>query len=302
MGAWGGGLYDSDFACDLRADFKGFFRAPLSDDEFLAKIGEAHGPPDGDDHVDACDYWLVLADQLERQGLHRQDVFERAVAIIENGEDLAALEKLGAEAGTIARRRKVTAELLDRLRNPRPAKPRRPLRKPQPLLFEVGDALIWPTDRGQEMSPWVPGGFKQDGWGFAIVTDTLHEYGVFAKYAVQMLMWRRPERPTLEVAAHCRRSHHAYGTISKRHVENMGIERIGKAPPDALGPPPNPQFADHRGIEWHLDAFNKLCWNFLKFPIPAPSGTPIDPDEPDQRPGFEEFLAEFDARTARNAG
>lgn len=301
MGAWGGGIYDGDFACDMRADFKGFIRAPLTDDEFLAKIEELHGRGHDGEHVDGFDYWLVLADQLERIGLQRSEIFERAIEIIERGQDITALEALGAEPATIARRRKDTAQLLERLRNPRPARPRRPLKKPQPLLFEVGDALTWPTDRGQEISPWVPGGFRQDGWGFAIVTDARHEYGVFAEYAVQMLMWRRPERPSPELAAHCPRSHHAYGTISKREISQLRIERIGKVPPEALSPRPNPQFADHSGIEWHLDAFNKLCWNFLKFPFPAPSGTPLDPDEPDQRPGFEEHLAKLEKQWKRAA-
>ena len=39
MGAWGGGLYDSDFARDLKGMIRGIWRAPLSDDEILAEIG-----------------------------------------------------------------------------------------------------------------------------------------------------------------------------------------------------------------------------------------------------------------------
>ena len=38
MGAWGGGLYDSDFARDLKGLIKGIWRAPLSDDEILAEM------------------------------------------------------------------------------------------------------------------------------------------------------------------------------------------------------------------------------------------------------------------------
>ena len=40
MGAWGGGLYDSDFALDLKGGTsKGVLRAPLSDDEVLFGSG-----------------------------------------------------------------------------------------------------------------------------------------------------------------------------------------------------------------------------------------------------------------------
>ena len=124
MGAWGGGLYDSDGARDLKALIAGILRAPLTEDEVLAEVRTAHG------RVDDPDYWLVLADQLEQRGIPRPDVFARAIGIIEDGEDVAELEALAASPKTIARRRKDTAQLLERLRNPRPAKARRPLRTP----------------------------------------------------------------------------------------------------------------------------------------------------------------------------
>ena len=36
MGAWGGGIYDSDFARDLKGTINGVLRAPLTDDEIFA--------------------------------------------------------------------------------------------------------------------------------------------------------------------------------------------------------------------------------------------------------------------------
>src|SRR5687767_4432259 len=149
MGAWGGGLYDSDFALDLKATIKGLMRAPLGEDDFLAEI-EAHVGA-GVEGADALDYWLVLADQLERHGMARGDISDRAIAIVETGEDVALLEQLGAEPTTIGERRKDTVKLVGRLRRPRPPKPRRPLKKPQPLLLQPGDALAWPTERGDSI-------------------------------------------------------------------------------------------------------------------------------------------------------
>jgi hypothetical protein len=111
----------------------------VSDDEVLAQIWASHG--EGAVEADALDYWLVLADQFERRGIRRQDVFDHAIAIVDAGEDVATLEELEAEPRAIAKRRKETTMLVERLRDPRPAKPRRSLQKPQPLLLEPGEAL-----------------------------------------------------------------------------------------------------------------------------------------------------------------
>ena len=178
MGAWGGGLYDGDFALDLEETIKGLLRAPLSDDDVLGELQSSLGSSGG---ADGLDYWLVLADQLERQGVPRRDVFDRAIAIVETGQDVAMLEELGAEPTTLAERRRETTKL----RDPRPAKPRKIVKKPQPLLRERGDALTWPTDAGDTINPyvredqlWKLGGFTQDGWGFGIVTDAGHRFHV----------------------------------------------------------------------------------------------------------------------------
>jgi len=301
MGAWGGGLYDSDFALDLRKTIKGVLRAPLSEDEILAALWASHG--EGAVEADALDYWLVLANEFERRGIRRQDVFERAIAIIVAGEDVALLEELEAEPKTIAERRKETTGLVERLRAPRPAKARRPLQEPQPLLLEPGEALTWPTDRGNSINPYVPedslwklGGFTPDGWGFGIVTEAGHHYHVLAYYAIQVLKWRRAERPSTEVAVHCPRSAYRYGTISELHLKRARVERLGRVPDEALGPPPEPDVARRSSLRaalediglsdaFALDAWNRSVWPDLKFAFAAPSGAPLDPDEPDQRPG-----------------
>jgi hypothetical protein len=309
MGAWGGGLYDSDYARDLKGMIQGIWRAPLSDEELLAEIGAPASA--GPDDVDALDHWLVLADQLERAGMPRQDVFHRAMTIVDAGEDLAALEALGSDKGVIAKRRKANAELVQRLRNPRPAKQRRPLAKPQPLLFEEGDALTWPTDRGDCINPYVHedklhllGGFQQDGWGFGIVSRVGHLYGVLAYHSVQALKWRRAERPTPELAGYCPRSEHHYGTMTPLHFTRMGIERLGTVSADALGPPQDPDHALRQSRKAALenvglskafgwDAFNHAVSPGPKFMFSAPLPTPGGSNDPDQRPGMFDEDDEF---------
>jgi hypothetical protein len=300
MGAWGGGLYDSDFALDLKATIKGVLRAPFGEDALLAEIKAFIG--EGLEGAEPLDYWLVLADQFERCGVPRREIFERAIAIAETGEDLALLEELGANPKAIAKRRKETGSLVERLRNPRPAKPRKVLKKPQPLLLEPGEALVWPTDRGASINPyvsvdllWKLGGFNQDGWGFGIVTDAGHHFQVFAFYAVQVLKWRRTERPSPDSAIHCPRAPHHYGTIQELHLQRARVERLGCVPAAAMGPPPDPEDAERMSRKAVLvgvglsTAFGYDAWNHWvlpgkKFVFPPPSGRPLDPGEPDQRP------------------
>lgn len=301
MGAWHGGLYDSDFALDLRATIKAVLHAPLDENDLLAEINAAIG--DCTDGIDSLDYWLVLADQLERCGMPRRDIFERAIAIVETGEDTAMLDDLGSDPRAIARRRRETAKLVERLRSPRPEKPRRVLAKPQPLLLEPGEAIAWPTDRGNSINPFVPeeslwklGGFTQDGWGFGIVTDAGHQFRVLAYYAVQVLKWRRVERPSPDLAIHCPRGFHHYGTMAEVHLKRARVERLGRVPAAAIGPPLEPDDAARLSRKAVLGgiplsgAFGYDAWNHWvlpgpKFVFPPPSGSPLDPDEPDQRPG-----------------
>jgi hypothetical protein len=296
MGAWGGGLYSSDFACDLRDEIAGYMRAPISEDEILAEIASTYAPTDGADHVDAFDYWLVLADQLERRGIHRREILDRAIDIIENGRDVRALRELDAQPRAVAARQRQDANLLERLRNPRPPKTRRPIAKPLPHLFSVGEALAWPTDMGREMSPWIMGGFEQDGWGFGIVSHAGYRYGVLPFYAVQILLWRNPDRPAAELAIHCRRSEHQFGEVTQADLDRMQMEHLGHTPDGAVSPSLSKVPMRLRGIEWGLDAMNRHQANFLKFPHPAPSATPIDADAPDQRGSFEEFGRAVDER------
>jgi hypothetical protein len=110
---------------------------------------------------------------------------------------------------------------------------------------------------------------------------------------VQVLKWRRAERPTPAIAVHCPRSPYLYGTINEVRLTRARVERLGRVPDEALGPAPAPDEARQQsrravlrdiGLSraFGLDAWN--TWAGVKFAFPAPSGTSLDPDEPDQRP------------------
>jgi hypothetical protein len=60
---------------------------------------------------------------------------------------------------------------------------------------------------------------------------------VLAYYAVQVLKWRWAERPSPELAVHCPRSAHHYGTIDKQHLKRARIERLGRVSDEAMAAP-----------------------------------------------------------------
>ncbi len=92
MGAWGIGLYSSDFAQDLGGAVKAVARLPFPPEALLRYLattepGSADNPKDEDHTV----FWLTVADQFARRGIDCPAAQERAMAIIADGADLAMM-------------------------------------------------------------------------------------------------------------------------------------------------------------------------------------------------------------------
>src|SRR5438067_9855238 len=90
MGAWGAGLYSSDMAADMRAVIKSALRLPFDEDrvvDILRDCDRAAADNAGDE--DHTTFWLVLADQFEKRGVAHAPSREKAITIIDRGDDLA---------------------------------------------------------------------------------------------------------------------------------------------------------------------------------------------------------------------
>jgi hypothetical protein len=177
MGSWGSGLYASDMACDLRAMIGAVARLPFDDERLVDILCEreriANDPADEDHTI----FWLVLADQFEKRGLASARVRERAIAIIDEGRDLAAHERRGLNGADLTKRTRMLGELRTRLvAAPRPQRPRTTLKAPQPYTLEVGTLYACPTlgsaainpYRGRKRldgPPWIPGPVRRSGAG-----------------------------------------------------------------------------------------------------------------------------------------
>ena len=233
MGTWGTGLYQNDEAEDLKPLIGQLLKLPFSEDDIVARIVDW---ADGEDSVDA---FLILADQFEKRGIHHEATFQKALHIIESGADIARLRGLEMDERDLAARQKVLKTLAARLNAPRPAKPRKTLKKAKPLPVASGDVIAFPIDaKGQGINPYFSpallarSGFEQAGWSVIQVVDTGFEYDLLPWVSVVVTEATFPTQPTMgDLTGATRFSRAAgFGTLSPNHFKKMGMVKIGTAP------------------------------------------------------------------------
>jgi hypothetical protein len=177
MGAWGIGLYASDFAADLRAVVGAAARLPLDPEGLVGAICEseksaADDPVDEDHTV----FWLVLADQFEKRGIFSARVRDMALAIIDGGTDAAMMQKLGMKPADVRKRAAKLGELRMRIvAQPMASKPRKTMQRPEPYVFDMGGLYAYPTLAGDTINPYLStkrfdrSQWHPDGFGLMLV-------------------------------------------------------------------------------------------------------------------------------------
>jgi len=178
MGVWGAGLYSGDFAQDLRSTIRAISRLPYDGDKLIEIVCQtepaAANSPDDEDH---SIFWLVAADQFVKRGIASDRARETALKIIEEGSDIAKLEKLGMDPAGLRKRRRVLEELRAKIAAPPSPKPRPVLKQPQAYLMEVGDVLVYPACEGKSINPYFASKERdrswkgQDGWSAVVIVN-----------------------------------------------------------------------------------------------------------------------------------
>jgi Ankyrin repeats (many copies) len=132
----------------------------------------------------------VVSDQFAKRGIVCDRVRNKARDIIDRGEDIVTLERLGMKTADLKKRRKMLDELQARVAAaPAGRRSRSVLRKPQPLLMEFGDVMLYPTCLGENINPyfaskeldtvckkdgpvpWTSVPWAQDRWGAMVIVD-----------------------------------------------------------------------------------------------------------------------------------
>jgi hypothetical protein len=293
MGFWGTALYSGDFAMDLRATISAVARLPFDTDHLIdilceTEPGAANNPTD-DEHTT---FWLVLADQFAKRGIVSERVREKALEIIRTDDDLATLTKLGMKPPEIRKRRQMLEQLRERIVSAPIDKRRTILNKPQPLLMETGDVVVYPTCSGKCINPYFaskeqdrqytkdgPRPWTQDGWAAAVIIDCGRAFDFLAWYRALTIVEARSEKPSLEsLRGEVLWKLEIPGTCSPSHFKKMELQKIGTFPLDAerrrsvfpnLRPGISAAVSDI-SIANRLNVFSETpAWT-----IPQPSGTP----------------------------
>ena len=240
MGAWGIGLYSSDMAADMRSTIKSVLRLPFAEDRIVDILrdseGRAANDPNDEDHTT---FWLVLADQFEKRGVAHAPTRQKALSIIDRGDDLAMMERRGMKAADLRKRAAKLAELRARLAAaPVHSKPRATIKAPEPYVLEIGVLYACPV-RGANInpvggkknfdgSPWIA-----DGWRQFVILNRGRAFDHFAWY--QPLVCKKPvlQKPNLaQAGADLWWELDSPHTCPPRHFGELGLEAIGALPID----------------------------------------------------------------------
>lgn len=249
MGVWGAGLYSGDFAMDLRGTVAAVARLPFDSDKLVDILCEtdpaAANNPEDPDHTT---FWLVVADQFAKRAIRCDRVRDKALTIIDAGSDIAMLGKLGMSASDLTKRRKVLADVRARIMAP-PAstRPRPVLRKPQPLLMDIGDLFVYPTFGGRCINPYFaskeqdnkyatkdgPTFWKQDGWSAMMIVYRGRAFDFLSWYWPLTISTASAQKPALAaLRGEVLWKLAGVGTCSALHFKRMELEKLGTLPVD----------------------------------------------------------------------
>ncbi len=235
MGTWGPGLYSSDIAEDLKASIRAVTRLPFDEGQ-LVDILRATEPDAANDpaNEDYTVFWLVLADQLQKRGIDAPAVRGTALALIDDGTDLARFKELGLWEAGLRKRAKALGELRARLVAPMPAAKRQAvLRAPQPYALELGGVYSYPTKGGECINPYMGpkyfdrAAWEPDGYGLMAIVNRGRAFDFLTWYQPLVAVGAPTEKPTaipLDMIWRLKLP----GTCSPAHFKKMELEQVGQ--------------------------------------------------------------------------
>jgi hypothetical protein len=144
MGAWGPAIFSDDTAADVRDAFTDFVVEGLNSSEATDRLIQESADL-LEDEDDALIFWLALAATQWKLGCLLDVVRDRALAIIDSGEELRRWEDPNSQSH-LTQRKKHLAKLRGQLLSPQPkARKLKPFPKSS-TDFRVGDVAAYRLD------------------------------------------------------------------------------------------------------------------------------------------------------------
>ncbi len=246
MGAWGVGIRQDDFVCDVEGAFEDQLKDGKTIDEATRFVHEHFG-----NAVNDCDdgplFWFALTDMQWKYGDLDPAALQRVIDIVDAD---TGMERWGQPSDKLYKQRKAALKKFCNkisLPNPKPSRPpRRVIRAPK---FQTGDCLSIRLENGQ--------------YGAALVLGTDHSNPEQGMDLVGELDYLSDNPPTLDVFTERRwlKLTHDDGSLSVWWFYSMGFRKM-KPRITVLGNTPivntDPEASSYFG-GWHLLGQQILC-------------------------------------------
>jgi hypothetical protein len=219
MGTWGTGLYSDDTACDVRNDYKDILGEGVCEPEATRRLIELWKSELSDPDT-APVFWLALADVQWNLGRLQEEVKRQAMAIIENGSDLA---RWLADKKLHTQRRVVLERLSIKLVSDQPSEKRVKKRYVDSTDWNLGDVYSLKLQSGQLVLLHVIG-FHQDKGGRAPVCEILDWTGEKEpdSKAIKKMTYKSAIHPYQHL------SQFLFGSLSESDFQRDRVHLIGQ--------------------------------------------------------------------------
>lgn len=134
MGIWGVRLYQNDVALDTKEEYIQLLRGGNSDEEALKKVVDKNKEIINDE-IDGPVFWLALAETMWKMGRLTEEVKQKALKVIEDGEDIKNWKELAEFPEQIKTRQNELNRIKEKLNKEMP--------KARKLKKEVGFNCGW---------------------------------------------------------------------------------------------------------------------------------------------------------------
>lgn len=266
MGAWGTSLYANDSACDIRDDYLDKLKRGKTNEEATEELIDANGSA-GDAEEDAL-FWFALADTQWNYGRLLQEVKEKALFYLTDGQESTRWEDAGQK------QQRAWEKTLSTLKQK--------LESPQPPLKRVSQYRIY-------RCKWNMG----DVFAYRFTSDYSREKGFYDKYVifrkvsedtwwpghiipvVQFYKWTGEDIPCIDKLSDFDLLPASYSPLAEKKTPNNTIEYkvklvtdLEKAIPKSnltfLGNLPGNDIIPFRGHEYCTD-YQLVGWESSKY-------------------------------------